>query len=315
MLLQYLRCSCNAIALVSRSSRTAGPPGSPFHSEQKAAEGGALAPGVRSIRPRWLHELCKSAAVLTKRAITSCHPQCNFLTSASLLQSEYLFFSLCRPRIEAEQPSCPVESPAVRKHSGRRRRPRRRPGINLQLIARSRAMAAVPALHGANYGTWMQEFSGASSIDLLQTPQTSEFDLFLNDGPLQSTPCDSPPRIELPPHLLARLLHGQLKVLLLTDERHLAHAMLEGGPVDAAGQLLPSPAAMMPYRQRHDMAAAQQMQTAIRSASPGQQVGRCVKRLRGSGLTTRYHQCDAQVSGTLFTAGRPGLRSSAAQHS
>ena len=49
-------------------------------------------------------------------------------------------------------------------------------------------MAAVPALHGSNYGTWMQEFSGNSSIDLLQTPQTSEFDLFLNDGPLQSTP-------------------------------------------------------------------------------------------------------------------------------
>ena len=70
------------------------------------------------------------------------------------------------------------------------------------------AMAAVPALHGANYGTWMQEFSGNSSIDLLQTPQTSEFDLFLNDGPPQSTPRELLPRCGLPPHLLARLLDG-----------------------------------------------------------------------------------------------------------
>ena len=58
-------------------------------------------------------------------------------------------------------------------------------------------MAAVPAPHGANYGTWMQEFSGNSSIDLLQTPQTTEFDLFLNDGPLQSTPRDLPATLRI----------------------------------------------------------------------------------------------------------------------
>jgi len=133
MVLQYLRCSCKDAALVSCSSRTAGPPGSPFHSERKATERGVLAPGVRSIRSQWLHELCKSAAVLTKRAITSCHPWRNFLTSASLHRSSSCFFPVCRRRIQAEQPGCPAESRAVRKHCGRRRRPRRRPSINVQL--------------------------------------------------------------------------------------------------------------------------------------------------------------------------------------
>ena len=114
---------------------------------------------------------------------------------------------------------------------------------------------------------WIQDFSGGSSIDLLQTPQPADFDLFLNDGPrlfwaLLWLPRAGPP-------------HPSDAVLRDPDERHLAHAMLEGSQVDSEGQILPLPTAISPFRQRHETGAVHQMRPALRTASPGQQVARC----------------------------------------
>ena len=80
--------------------------------------------------------------------------------------------------------------------------------------------------------------------------------------------------------------------------------------------MLPSPAAMTPYRQRHDIAAAQHILPAIRSASPGQQIARCVVQLRGFGLAAGCDQRDAHFCSCVHSwpaesaelSGAPQLR-------
>ena len=118
-----------------------------------------------------------------------------------------------------------------------------------------------------HHSAWLQDFSGGSSIDLLQTPQPADFDLFLNDGSRLCMALLWLPRA-CPPH-------PSDGVMRVADERHLANAMLECSQVDSEGHTLPPPTTMSPFRQRYDMGAAHQMRPPFRTASPGQQVARC----------------------------------------